>query len=499
MKNALLINRCRGYNTTVMNERSIPTMRQRAIQGTLFLTARQGLSVVMGVVGLLYMTRIVGPTGYGLYAAAFGVARYITLLSEGGVHMYLLRMPSDAPKKIFHLAFWWLLFLSITFVFLVMAILGAIGLLQPQMGNLIAVVSVLSGTLPLSLLSGVPMALAERALEYRKVAMVEILSQSAYYSIGIATALGGWGVWAFVSAYWASQLVLFFGYYLIVRFRPRWYWEWSEIKRLTSESLKLGIAAWIYELRLLAPSVILLPLTSEAIVGYYGLAQRLISALSFARDAIARLSVPLYVRMQENATKLLDVVRLSSLAQLIGLAGLYLPLAITADYWMPSIFGAKWNIHAVVLAFAILAANQFYFVTFGALNQALLVVGQTHVFAKAGGAYVGMSFVLSAVLASLVPEPYKLYGFVLGISVGYIPTYYWLMHQSAKRYIGSPRYGVNLLWAAGLGVALFAPFTHYWSLLGLLVFLHPASWKAIREVKDLLLEARRAKQVAAEQ
>ncbi|GIV05858.1 MAG: hypothetical protein KatS3mg016_1433 [Fimbriimonadales bacterium] len=453
----------------------------------------------MGVFGLLYMTRIVGPAGYGLYAAAFGVVRYLNLLSDGGVRMYLLRLPSNTPKEVFYQAFWWLLFVSIVFVLLAMAVLGGIGFLQPQMGSLIAVIAVLSGTLPFSLLLGIPMALAERALEYRKVAVVEILSQIAYYSIGIATALRGWGVWAFVSAYWTSQLISFSGYYFIVRFRPHWHWQWHDIRHLTTESLKLGFAAWIYELRLLAPSVILLPLTSETVVGYYGLAQRLISSLSFARDAIARLSVPLYVRVRENATKILEVVRLSSLAQLIGLAILYLPLALMGGYWLPFIFGEKWNIHAVLLAFAILAVNQFYFVTFGALNQALLVVGQTHVFAKAGGAYVGVSFVLSAILASLLPEPYKLYGFVLGMSMGYIPTYYWLMHQSTNRYIGSPRYGVNLLWAAGLGAALFAPFTHYWSLLGLLVFLHPASWKAIREVKDLLLEARRVKQVRVEQ
>ncbi|MCS7300817.1 MAG: hypothetical protein NZ556_04605, partial [Fimbriimonadales bacterium] len=68
-----------------------------------------------------------------------------------------------------------------------------------------------------------------------------------------------------------------------------------------------------------------------------------------------------------------------------------------------------------------------------------------------------------------------------------------LLHRAVNRWIGKPIYGMNLLWMAGLGAAMFAPFTSYWSLLGLLVFLHPASLRAAREIVGLLKEARGAK------
>ena len=40
-----------------------PSLRTQAVRGSIYLTLRQAFSVVLGVVGLLLMTRIVGPEG----------------------------------------------------------------------------------------------------------------------------------------------------------------------------------------------------------------------------------------------------------------------------------------------------------------------------------------------------------------------------------------------------------------------------------------------------
>lgn len=475
----------------------LPTMRQKAIQGGLFLTIRQGLSVGLGVLGLLYMTRIVGPAAYGLYAAAFGLVRYFTLLSEGGVKMYLLRAPRDVPMALFQQAFWWLLFVSLGAAIVLPLLLLVVGRVWVRTEGFTPVAVALSLSLPLTLLASVPMAIVERTLEYRRVALVEILSQVGYYVIGIALAWGGWGVWAFVGAFWTGQAITFAGYFLAARFHPHWQWDNEIASQMTRESIKLGMAAWIYELRLLGPSIILLPLTNETVAGYFGLAQRLLSTLGFVRDAIARLSVPVYARVQANKAKLLEVAHLASLAQMLGLASLYLPLAFLGSSVLPLLFGNKWDTSSVLMAFTVMATNQLFFVIFGALNQTLLVVGQAHVFAKAGGAYVLVNFALSTLLILLLPEPLQLLGYTLGVSIAYFLTYYWMMHVHTARYIGKPRYGMNLIWATGLGAVMFAPFTHYWSLLGLLVFLHPASVRALREIMGLLREARGAKSKAA--
>jgi Membrane protein involved in the export of O-antigen and teichoic acid len=109
-----------------------PSLRTQAVRGSIYLTLRQGTSVLLGVVGLLFMTRIVGPEGYGIYVAAFGIFQYLTLLAEGGVKMYLLRTKTDTPIEVFHLSFYWLLFASLVGTVIATATLGGRALLHSQ-------------------------------------------------------------------------------------------------------------------------------------------------------------------------------------------------------------------------------------------------------------------------------------------------------------------------------------------------------------------------------
>ena len=81
----------------------------------------------------------------------------------------------------------------------------------------------------------------------------------------------------------------------------------------------------------------------------------------------------------------------------------------------------------------------------------------------------------------LAPEGYAVLGYGVAYFLAHLPNNVFL-HRGVARYIGQPRYGMNLLWAVALGVALFAPIAHYIPLLALGVFLLPASRRALREL-----------------
>ena len=231
-----------------------PSLRTQAVRGSIYLTLRQGTSVLLGVVGLLFMTRIVGPEGYGIYAAAFGTFKYLTLLAEGGMKMYLLRAKSDTPIEVFHQAFYWLLMVSLAGAAVATVLFGGAALFQSHDPLLAWTLLALCLNLPFTMAMQVPLTLLERALDYRAIAMIEIASQVLYYGVGIALALGGYGVWSFVGAFWAGQMVLFAGAFWRSHYRPRWHWDRGSIRALLRESFALAIAAFVYGLRLLLPS-----------------------------------------------------------------------------------------------------------------------------------------------------------------------------------------------------------------------------------------------------
>ncbi|MGQ9656879.1 MAG: oligosaccharide flippase family protein [Fimbriimonadales bacterium] len=476
-----------------------PSLRTQAVRGSIYLTLRQGFSVVLGLIGLLFMTRIVGPEGYGVYAAAFGIFKYLMLLSDSGVKMYLLRTRSDTPIEVFHQALCWLLFASLGCTLIAGVSLGSLLLLHASDSLLLITLLALCLNFPFAMVMNVPLTLLERNLDYRAIALTEIASQLLYYGVGIALALQGSGVWAFVGAFWAGQLVLFGGAFGLSRYRPRWLWNTALVRVLLRESFALAFAAFVYELRLLLPSVVLLPLGGAQAVGHYAIAQRLLTTLGFIRDAIARLSVPLYARVQDDAPKLLALARQSAQAQMVGYFALSFPFILTGDWVLKTVFGGKWDTGLILIAFAILAFNQLFFIIFGALNQILIVRKLSKLFLWSGALYVLFSIVLGYIVLPLTPEGQRVIAFSLVISVAYAPSYYLIMHLGTRRYLGATDYGINLLWAGALGIALLTPLLGYYALLGLVVLLLPQSRRSLREMVALVAEARHAKRAGTSQ
>jgi O-antigen/teichoic acid export membrane protein len=469
-----------------------PSLRTQAVRGSIYLTLRQAFSVVLGVVGLLLMTRIVGPEGYGLYAAAFGIFKYLTLFAESGVKMYLLRARSDTPIEVFHQAFYWLLMVSLAGAAVATVLFGGAALFQSHDPLLAWTLLALCLNLPFTMAMQVPLTLLERALDYRAIAVIEIASQVLYYGFGIALALGGYGVWSFVGAFWAGQLVLFVGAFWYSRYRPRWHWDRGSIRALLRESFALALAAFVYELRLLLPSVVLLPLGGAQAVGHYSIAQRLLTTLGFVRDAIARLSVPLYAKAQDDTARLLALARRSSQAQMLGLFALYFPFVLAGDKILKLIFGAKWDTTLILQAFAILAFNQIFSVIFGTQNQVLVVKRYYSISIWASALYMVLSPILGYFLIPFTYNEQKVLLFCIAISLAYIPNYY-LIHLGTKRHLGKTDYSVNLLWATCLGLAMLVPILRAYALISLLVFLLPQSRQQIREVVDLITQARKIK------
>jgi Membrane protein involved in the export of O-antigen and teichoic acid len=77
------------------------SLRTKALKGGVYLTVRHGAMVMLGLLGALLLTRIVGPANYGLYNAAYGVFGYLLAIGKMGVNIYLIRERRDAPQSYF--------------------------------------------------------------------------------------------------------------------------------------------------------------------------------------------------------------------------------------------------------------------------------------------------------------------------------------------------------------------------------------------------------------
>lgn len=472
-----------------LTQMSVEPLRRKAVRAGVHLTLRRVAGLGLSFFGTLILTRILGPEAYGAYAAAMATLGYFLAVGQQGGRVYLIRLPENAPEQTFSTMFWWLF----AFSFVNASLLSLIGLLLHWQGNSVGqfsfVLMTIAFTLVFGNLRGVFAARLERDFEYDKLAFIELGGQAMSYAVAIPVALKGGGVTALILGLWSAELLQIAMLALLTRFRPRWVWDRAQIRDIIQESLKMSAGAWAYELRQFTVPLILLPLAGERGVGYYALAQRLVSSMTMVSDAVAQLSVPLYARLQNQPPELLRAIYRSAQAQLLGF-GVIATVAVVAGYPILSlIYRTKWDVDILTLTIVTLCLHTMLFVIFGAQAQALYVIRRTEVMLKLSVLATIYIFIFTFILTYATPETYRPIGYVLGIFWAH-QLIHWQLHRAVERYLARPYYRMNLVWAIAIGVALFSPFTNYWTLLGLTVFLHPASLREIRDIIQLLRSSR---------
>ena len=65
------------------------SLRTQVLRGGTFLVIRQGLGVIIGLGGVLLLTRAIGPEKYGLYAASLNIFGYVQSLSQLGIEIFV--------------------------------------------------------------------------------------------------------------------------------------------------------------------------------------------------------------------------------------------------------------------------------------------------------------------------------------------------------------------------------------------------------------------------
>src|SRR5471032_2970522 len=73
-------------------------LRVKIFAGGALLIGRQLISMALSIVGLLVITRIIGPAAYGPYVAALGICQYAQNLGQAGIGVYLVRA-ADLPGE----------------------------------------------------------------------------------------------------------------------------------------------------------------------------------------------------------------------------------------------------------------------------------------------------------------------------------------------------------------------------------------------------------------
>jgi O-antigen/teichoic acid export membrane protein len=415
------------------------SLRQKAIKGGAFLLVRQALGIVISIVGVLLVTRIIGPRQYGLFAAAAGIVTFLSMFGNWGLDVYLLRKTEDPEEKEFHQAFTILLLMAVVLCIGIVALRHTVAALlkMPEQSSLLFALAL---GIPLNLLALPAVVKLDRDLNFKQVAINELISQVCYYFVAVPLAFHGVGAWAPASGFLTQQAILLTLSYWTAKYRPGLQWESSMVKRMLGYGMSYSSSTWVYHLRSLVNPIIVGRFGGAEAVGYVAIGVRIASLLSFASSTTWRIAMPVLAKLSRDAGKLRNGITEGMLFQAVSVGFPLASFALLAPFLIPLGFGHPW----------IPAVRVFPFIAIGCLSNAMFNLHSSALYMLGNNMKVTWFHIVHIVLFSgsamlLVPHMgFVGYGWA---EVAALPSYV-IIHLFLARAIGSPSYGAPAIWFA---------------------------------------------------
>jgi O-antigen/teichoic acid export membrane protein len=174
-------------------------VRERALSGTLLLTAKGVVLQVVGLVTTIVIARALEPRELGIVAFGLTITTFAAFLGGGqALGGALIRAP-EAPDRRDLEAVTGLQLLATLGLVLVVA-----GVMLP-FGEIGQITTLMVCALPFSALRVPGAVTLERALAYRRIVLIEGTEMLVYYGWSVVTVLAGWGVWGLACPFLGSR------------------------------------------------------------------------------------------------------------------------------------------------------------------------------------------------------------------------------------------------------------------------------------------------------
>jgi O-antigen/teichoic acid export membrane protein len=318
------------------------SLRSQVLRGGAYLALREGLGILIRLIGTVAITRLIGPTDYGLYAGALAAVSFLVLVAQMGIGIYVIRMEKSATIEIYDTAFTLVALTSVVVTALAVAGSFLISGKLVSAGH-IAVFQVLVLALPLNVLWTPAQAKLERELHFQKMAWIEVGGDVLLCVVPITLALLGTGVWAPVAGYVAWQAWLLVSCCIAAPYIPRIRWNPEVARAMVRYGLGYSSASWIYQARELSGPIIVGSLLGPTALGFAALAARIAETLCFVARATWRLSIAVFGRVQNDVARLASALSESLALQVLSLAPFLGGFAMVAWVAIPLVFGDAWK------------------------------------------------------------------------------------------------------------------------------------------------------------
>jgi O-antigen/teichoic acid export membrane protein len=343
------------------NERHLSTdhlltnLRQRTISSGLVTAAAQGAQFFLNLAYIMVLARLLVPRDFGLFAMVTTVMGFLRIFQDAGLSMATVQRQEITHAQVSNL-FWVNIAVGGVITLLVAASAPAVAWFYRE-SRLVGITLVLSITFLVASSTVQHLALLNRQMRFKVIAVIDIVSMLAGYVTGIGMALWEYGYWSLVGASVTQVTIKLVLTWSISRWRPRLPSRNTHTWHLLSFGANITAGSLMYELARGADNLLIGRFFGPAAVGLYSRASiLLVRPLERFIMPITAVLVPALSRIQGQHDRyrrtFLQVFEATALISFL-FTGLFLALSYPL---ILAVLGPKWEAAAVIFAGFTIAA-----------------------------------------------------------------------------------------------------------------------------------------------
>ncbi len=321
------------------------------------LLARTGVMRSVSLVGSIILARILTPADFGLYAVVAATVTIVTLFGDLGLPAGLVRQRAEPNRRDLATAWTAQQVVMVAAVVLIWILAPILLVIAPDLRpDAVWLLRVGSLALLFTGLRMLPQLLLVRALRFGPIAVAEVLTQAAFYSVAITAALLGAGAWSFVLALVAQSAVGTLVVNLAWRSWPGVAADPGTLGKLLRFGLPLQLSTlvnWATENAIPLAGTFAGGLTG---IGYLQFASRLAHLAAGIDEIVGRITFSVMSRLQDDPARRSRAAGRVLEATTIAVVAVEGCLVAVAPILVPVVFSEKWAPAIVPLQLMALAA-----------------------------------------------------------------------------------------------------------------------------------------------
>ncbi len=318
------------------------SLKQKTIKGLAWSGASQAGKQISQFIVTMILARLLSPDDFGLLAMATVFVNFAMIFSEMGISSALIQK-QDTHDRHYYSAFWFniVVGLCLTLFFIAVSPLIARFYKKPELVPILAVISL---NFFFSSFVIIQQTILTKEMDFRKLAIRDIIAVIISGIVGVVLAYNGFGVWSLVFQSVIFTLANAVLLWTVSSWRPKFSFAMADIKDIFHFSANLtGFNIVNYFARNIDQLLIGKFLGAQAL-GYYSLAYKImLYPLQNVSQVIVKVMFPAFARMQGE----LEKVRIAYMRMIKAISLIVFPLmcslfAIAPDF-VHFVFGIRWT------------------------------------------------------------------------------------------------------------------------------------------------------------